>query len=96
MCPARLALVVSYIMCAQCMTAKFFIVFLYTHGLITLTLSKMYVMMPSTRQKRHDNDKHDSDKAVASSPGPTQKSGKGPGVTCKYSRMCCVSSLRLE
>ena len=31
--------------------------------LITLTLSKMYVMMPSTRQKRHDNDKHDSDKA---------------------------------
>ena len=63
MCPARLALAVSYIMCAQCMTAKFFIVFLYTHGLITLTLSKMYVMMPSTRQKRHDNDKHDSDKA---------------------------------
>ena len=33
---------------------------------------------------------------VASSPGPTQKSGKGPGVTCKDSRMCCVSSLRLE
>ena len=45
------------------MTARFFIVFLYTHGLTTLTLSKMYVMMPSTRQKRHDNDKHDSDKA---------------------------------
>ena len=33
---------------------------------------------------------------LASSPGPTQKSGKGPGVTCKYSRMCCVSSLCLE
>ena len=33
---------------------------------------------------------------LASSPGPTQKSGKGPGVTCKNSRMCCVSSLRLE
>ena len=44
------------------MTARFFIVFLYTHGLTTLTLSKMYVMMPSTRQKRHDNDKHDNDK----------------------------------
>ena len=49
-------------MCAQCMTARFFIVFLYTHGLTTLTLSKMYVMMPSTRQKRHDNDEHDNDK----------------------------------
>ena len=33
---------------------------------------------------------------VASSPGPAQKSGKGPGVTCKNSRMCRVSSLRLE
>ena len=33
---------------------------------------------------------------LALSPGPTQKSGKGPGVTCKDSCMCCVSSLRLE
>ena len=33
---------------------------------------------------------------VASSPGPAQKSGKGPGVTCKNSRTCCASSLRLE
>ena len=33
---------------------------------------------------------------VASSPGPTQKSGKGPSVTCKNSRMCCVSSLRFD
>ena len=32
--------------------------------------------------------------SLASSPGPTQKSGKGPGVTCKYSRMCRVSILR--
>ena len=31
---------------------------------------------------------------IASSPGPTQKSGKGPGVTCKFSRMCRVSILR--
>ena len=29
-------------------------------------------------------------------PRPCQKLGKGPGVTCKDSRMCCVSSLRLE
>ena len=33
---------------------------------------------------------------VASSPGPTQKSEKGAGVTCKDSRMSRVSSLRLE
>ena len=33
---------------------------------------------------------------VASSLGPTQKSGKGPGHTCKTSHMCCVSSLHLE
>ena len=33
---------------------------------------------------------------VASSPGPTQKLGKGPGVTCEDSCMCCVSSLHLE
>ena len=30
---------------------------------------------------------------IASSPGPTQKSGKGPGVTCKNCHVCCVSSL---
>ena len=30
---------------------------------------------------------------VASSPGPTQKLGKGPGVTCKLSCMCRVSIL---
>ena len=34
--------------------------------------------------------------SLASSPGPTQKSGKGPGVTCKNSCMCWVSSLHLE
>ena len=33
---------------------------------------------------------------LASSPGSVQKSGKGPGHTCKNSRMCCVSSLHLE
>ena len=33
---------------------------------------------------------------VASSPGPAQKLGKGPGVTCKDSHMRCVSSLCLE
>ena len=33
---------------------------------------------------------------LALSPGPAQKSGKGAGVTCKDSCMCCVSSLRLE
>ena len=33
---------------------------------------------------------------LALSLGPTKKSGKGPGVTCKNSHMCCVSSLRLE
>ena len=27
---------------------------------------------------------------------PPIKSGKGPSVTCKHSRMCCVSSLHLE
>ena len=31
---------------------------------------------------------------LASSPGPTQKSGKGPGVTCKIP--VCAGSLRLE
>ena len=29
-------------------------------------------------------------------PRPHPKSGNRPGVTCKNSRMCCVSSLRLE
>ena len=62
MCPAKLALVVIYHVCPV-YDSKVFHSFLYTHGLISLTLSKMYVMMPSTRQKRHDNDKHDSDKA---------------------------------
>ena len=33
---------------------------------------------------------------TASSPCPTQTLGKGPGHTCKNSRMCCVSSLCLE
>ena len=37
-----------------------------------------------------------SDKAVLNAVGSTEKLGKGPGVTCKNSRMCCVSSLRLE
>ena len=30
---------------------------------------------------------------LASSPGPTRKLGKGPGHTCKTSRMYCVSTL---
>ena len=38
----------------------------------------------------------DSSQELASSPGSTQKLGKGPGVTCKDSCMCCVSSLCLE
>ena len=33
---------------------------------------------------------------LALSPGPAQKSGKGPGVNCKVSPMCCVSNLHLE
>ena len=31
--------------------------------------------------------------SLASSPGPTQKLGKGPGHTCKNSCMYCVSTL---
>ena len=33
---------------------------------------------------------------LASSQGPTQKSGKGPGVTCKLSRMCCYIMQQLR
>ena len=33
---------------------------------------------------------------LALSPGSTQKSGKGPGVTCKYSRMCCVGHMEKQ
>ena len=38
----------------------------------------------------------DGGRGVASSPGPAQNLGKGPGHTWKNFRMCCVSSLRLE
>ena len=38
----------------------------------------------------------DGGRGLASSPGPAQNLGKGPGHTCKNFRMCCVSSLCLE
>ena len=81
--------------CSSCRTALDYFHHPDLHCyLVSITWNHMTVTWLLHDHKHHRTVTWSHDCHIASSPGPTQKSGKRPGVTCKNSRMCRVSILR--